>query len=66
MLGTSLISARVVPLCSNGCHLVGEVKCYSCMVPSSPGTGSQGGIAMVGATRALGNTEEGLIRGGGC
>ena len=46
----------------NGCHLVGEVKCYSCMVPSSPGSGSQGGIGLVGATRALGNTEEGLIR----
>ena len=41
---------------------MGEVKCYSCFVPSSPGSGSQGGIGLVGAARALGNTEEGLVK----
>ena len=46
----------------NGRHLVGEVKCYSCFVPSSPGTGSRGGVGLEGATRALGNTEEALVR----
>jgi hypothetical protein len=46
----------------NGRHLVGEVKCYTCFVPSAPGSGSRGGIALEGATRAFGNTEEGIMR----
>ena len=46
----------------SGRHLVGENKCYTPLVPFSPGAGSRGGIGMVGATRALGNTEEAIVR----
>ena len=46
----------------SGRHLVGETKCYDPLVPHSSGAGSRGGIAMMGATRPLGNTEEALIK----
>ena len=46
----------------DGRHLVGETKCYDCLVPHSSGAGSRGGTAMMGATRPLGNTEESLIK----
>ena len=46
----------------DGRHLVGETKCYDCLVPFAPGAGSRGGVGKVGATRALGNTEEELIK----
>ena len=45
-----------------GRHLVGETKCYDPLVSYSAGSGSKGGMAMTGATRPLGNTEEGLIK----
>ena len=44
-----------------GRHLVGETKCYDPHVMCSSGAGSRGGVAMMGATRAFGNTEEMLI-----
>ena len=45
----------------SGKHLVGEHKCYSPLVPSTPGTGSRGGVAHVGHRVAMGNTEESLV-----
>ena len=45
-----------------GKHLVVEHKCYGVHVQTTPGTGSRGGVADVGHERAMGNTEEGLIR----
>ena len=35
-----------------------ETKCYTPMVQSAAGTGSMGGIAMVGHKIAMGNVEE--------
>ena len=47
---------------ASGRHLVGEHKCYSPLVPFTLGTGTRGGVGMVGDRVALGNTEEGLVR----
>ena len=46
----------------DGRHLVGETKCYDPHIVRSSGAGSRGGVAMMGATRAFGNTEEMLIK----
>ena len=45
-----------------GRHRLRETKCYTPLVPSTAGTGSRGGPAMVGHTHAMGNTEESLRR----
>ena len=45
-----------------GKHRIRETQCYTPLVPSTAGTGSRGGPAMVGHTHAMGNTEESLRR----
>ena len=52
------LAPRAAALAKN---LVGEHKCYTPIVPSTPGTGSRGGVAHVGHRVAMGNTEESLV-----